>query len=50
MKAMKLRLLLMGGIISVLAIGETIARGFDYAFMGLLGVGLVLLAIGLIWK
>ena len=47
---MKLRLLLMGSIISVLGAGLLTARGLDTAYFGLLGVGVVLLILGLLWK
>jgi hypothetical protein len=46
----KERLLLMGGIISVLSLGLMAARGPATAFEGLLGLGLVLLVLGVLWK
>jgi hypothetical protein len=50
MKAMKLRLLAMGGIISVLGTILLAVRGYSTSLVGLLAVGIVLLVVGLIWK
>ena len=47
---MKLRLLAMGSIISVLGIGLIAIRGVETAYFGLLAVGVILLAIGAVWK
>jgi glucose uptake protein GlcU len=47
---MKLRLLLMGCIISALGGVLLIARGFSLNYVGLLIVGIVLLVVGLPWK
>jgi hypothetical protein len=47
---MKLRLLLMGCIISAIGSILLAARGFAVDFAGLLGVGIVLLFLGLLWK
>ncbi|MDG6997320.1 MAG: hypothetical protein JRN52_15495 [Nitrososphaerota archaeon] len=50
MKAMKLRLLIMGCITSVLGAGFLVLRGYSAGLLGLLGVGIALLLLGLIWK
>ena len=50
MKAMKLRLLAMGGILSVLGAILLTVRGYSTGLVGLLGVGIVLLVVGVIWK
>ncbi len=50
MKAMKLRLLPMGCIITAIGAGLFAARGFSTSYVGLALVGVVLLALGLIWK
>ena len=47
---MKLRLILMGCILSVLAGILLIRRGYSLALAGLLAVGIALLVVGLIWK
>lgn len=47
---MKLRLILMGCIISVLGAILLIARGYSPELLGVLLVGLVLLVVGLLWK
>ncbi len=49
-QTMKLRLLAMGGIISVLSLVLMATRGVQLAFGGLLGVGIVILFAGLLWK
>ncbi len=49
-KTMKLRLLLMGSLISVLSAILLMARGFSDSLAGLLAIGLVVLVVGLIWK
>jgi hypothetical protein len=49
-QTMKLRLILMGCIISVLGVALFAARGFSVACIGLLVVGIVLLVVGLLWK
>lgn len=40
----------MGTIISVLALILMAARGFGTRFLVLLGVGIVLLVVGLLWR
>lgn len=50
MQAMKLRLILMGCIISIIGAFLLIARGFSTELLGVLVVGLVLLVVGLLWK
>ncbi len=49
-KAMKLRLLLMGCIITAIGVILLAARGFATSFVGLSLVGIVLLVLGLLWK
>lgn len=50
MKGMKLRLLGMGGIISVLGLGLMALVGVRFQFELLLGVGLMIFIAGLAWK
>jgi hypothetical protein len=50
MKAMKFRLLAMGGIISALSLGLLGVRGYSADYVGLLGVGILLFVLGAIWK
>ena len=50
MKGMKLRLLVMGGVISFLGVALMASRGVKAEYGGLLGVGVVFLALGLAWK
>jgi hypothetical protein len=47
---MKLRLLLMGGIISALGAILLIVRGFSAAPIGVLAVGIMVFVVGLLWK
>ncbi len=49
-KAMKLRLLAIGCIISIIGTGLLAARGFETAYVGLLAVGLPLLVLGILWR
>jgi glucose uptake protein GlcU len=49
-QAMKLRLIVMGCIISVLGGILLIRRGYSPALVGLLVVGIALLVVGLLWK
>ena len=49
-QAMKLRLMLMGCIISVLGSALLIIRGYSPELVGVLVVGIVLLVAGLLWK
>lgn len=50
MKAMKLRFLLMGVIISGIGGVLISTRGFDALYEGFLGVGVILFILGLLWK
>ena len=50
MKGMKMRFLAMGGIISVLSLALVASRGFQVDYAGLLGVGVLLLVVGVLWK
>jgi membrane-bound ClpP family serine protease len=47
---MKLRLIVMGCIISVLGCALLIVRGYSPELVGLLVVGIVVLVVGLLWK
>jgi len=47
---MKMRFLAMGSIISALSVILMFARGFSDTLAGILGVGLVLLVVGIVWK
>jgi len=47
---MKLRLLLMGCIISAIGAILLATRGFATDFIGFLAVGIVLLVLGTLWK
>jgi hypothetical protein len=47
---MKLRLLIMGLLVSALGAILLITRGYSDALAGLLAVGIVLFVVGLIWK
>lgn len=50
MRWMKLRLLVMGGVISFLGVALMASRGVKAEYGGLLGVGVVFLVLGLVWK
>ena len=50
MQPMKVRLILMGCIISVLGIILLVARGYSIELLGVLLVGLILVGIGLVWR
>jgi hypothetical protein len=50
MKAMKLRLLLMGYIISAMGAILLAARGLEVSFARLPGIGKVSLVLGLLWN
>jgi hypothetical protein len=47
---MKIKLLAMGGIISVLGAILLAVRGYSTSLVGLLAVGIVLLVVGVIYK
>ena len=47
---MKLRLLAMGSIISLLGVALLVIRGIEVAYVGLLLVGVVLFAVGALWR
>jgi hypothetical protein len=49
-KSMKIRLLLMGVVISALSAILMAARGYSGSLAGLLALGLVVLVIGVFWK
>ena len=46
---MKLRLLLMGGIIAILALALMVTKGVQSGLLLLLGIGVVLLIVGTLW-
>lgn len=50
MQALKLRLILAGCIVSALGAILFLARGHSPALLGVLVVGLALLAVGLLWR
>jgi membrane-bound ClpP family serine protease len=50
MNSMKLRLLLMGCILTALGVILLVVRGYSVPFVGIIGVGIVLAAVGGIWK
>jgi hypothetical protein len=50
LRAMKIRLLLMGSIISILGAILLAARSFATSFIGLILVGVALFVTGLLWK
>jgi hypothetical protein len=47
---MKARFLAMGAIISILGLGLLASRGYSEDFLGLIGVGVLLLIVGVLWK
>jgi hypothetical protein len=47
---MKLRFLIMGCIISALGAIFLATRGYSEGLVGVLGVGIVLLVLGILWK
>jgi len=47
---MKLRLLVMRGIISTIGVALLVARNFSASFIGLLGIGILLFVVGLLWN
>jgi len=50
MNSMKLRLFLMGCILTVLSVIFMVVRGYSAPLAGLLVVGIVLAVIGVVWK
>lgn len=50
MRAMKLRLLLMGVILSLLGVVLLVKRGYSVDYLGLMGAGVVLFVAGLALK
>ena len=50
MNGLKLRFLLMGCIIAIIGIALLVKRGYSIDFVGLLGAGMVLFVIGLLWN
>ena len=50
MKRMKLRLLMMGGILSAVGATLLLARGFSANLAGVLAFGIALFVVGLFWK
>lgn len=49
-KPMKARFILMGCIVTGLGSGLMVSRGFSMPIAGLLGIGVVLLLLGILWK
>ncbi len=49
-QTMKIRLIVMGCILSALSGVLIVVKGFETAFLGLLAIGIVLLVVGLLWK
>jgi membrane-bound ClpP family serine protease len=47
---MKIRLILMGCILTVLGIILLVARCYSLPFVGIIGVGIVLASVGVVWK
>jgi membrane-bound ClpP family serine protease len=50
MDSMKLRLILMGCILTVIGVILLILHGFSPAFVGILIIGIVLFVVGYVWK
>ena len=50
MKAMKLRLLVIGGINALIAVALLAGRGYSDVFVGYLAVSMVVVVIGLLLK
>lgn len=50
MKAMKLRLLAIGGINALIAVGLMVSRGFADLYAGYLAVSLLVMGVGALWK
>ncbi len=49
MQPLKLRLIMGGGIVSILGAALTLLRGYAPWYLGLLVVGIVALILGLLW-
>jgi hypothetical protein len=47
---MKLRLILMGCILTAIGILLLVVRGYSVSFVGIIGVGILLAAVGVVWK
>jgi uncharacterized membrane protein YqjE len=50
MDNMKIRLILMGCILTVLGVILLVARRYSVAFVGIIAVGIVLASVGVVWK
>jgi uncharacterized membrane protein YqjE len=50
MDNMKIRLILMGCVLTVLGIILLVARSYSVAFVGIIAVGIVLASVGVVWK
>ena len=50
MDNMRIRLILMGCILTVLGIILLVARSYSVAFVGIIAVGIVLASVGVVWK
>ena len=50
MRGMRLRLVLMGAILSLLGVGLLAKRGYATEYVGLLGAGVILLVAGMAWR
>lgn len=50
MDSMKLRLILMGCILTVTGVILLIRNGFSAPLVGILAVGIVLTVVGVVWK
>jgi uncharacterized membrane protein YqjE len=47
---MKIRLILMGCVLTVLGIILLVARSYSVAFVGIIAVVIVLASVGVVWK
>lgn len=50
MDSMKLRLILMGCILTVIGVILLIIRGYSASFVGILIIGIVLAVVGVVWN
>jgi uncharacterized membrane protein YqjE len=50
MDNMKIRLILMGCVLTVLGIILLVARSYSVAFVGIIAVVIVLASVGVVWK
>ena len=48
--SMKLRLILMGCILTAIGVILLIVRGYSVPFVGIIVIGIVLGAVGVVWK